>query len=212
MEDADTKSAGSTAVARECFRAAARAFQDLVSSISQPAWGSPGLGTWDVRSLVGHTSRALSTIETYLGRPAGPAELFGPADYFLSVRSADKEAVADRGRQAGEALGSDPASAILDLADRVQSLVDRTNDEVTVATAGGSMRFIDYLPTRTFELTVHSLDIAQALGQPAPADLRQPVAACCELAGALAGRLPESADLLLLITGRPRLTDGLGVV
>ena len=30
----------------------------------------PGLGEWDVRSLVGHTSRALLTVETYLASPA----------------------------------------------------------------------------------------------------------------------------------------------
>jgi len=35
-------------------------------------WDRPGLGEWDVRSLVGHTSRALLTVETYLARPARP--------------------------------------------------------------------------------------------------------------------------------------------
>ena len=33
-----------------------------------------------------------------------------------------------------------------------------------VTTAGGGMRVSDYLPTRTFELTVHCLDIARATG------------------------------------------------
>ena len=38
-------------------------------------WDAPGLGEWDVRSLVGHTSRSLLTVETYLGRPAEVVEV-----------------------------------------------------------------------------------------------------------------------------------------
>ena len=33
-------------------------------------WTRPGLGDWDVRALVGHTSRALLTVEEYAARPA----------------------------------------------------------------------------------------------------------------------------------------------
>jgi hypothetical protein len=49
------------------------------------------------------------------------------------------------------------------------------------------MTLIDYLPTRTFELTVHSLDLARALGIESLAVLGPAVSACCELAGRLAG-------------------------
>jgi hypothetical protein len=38
-------------------------------------WDRPGLGVWDVRSLVGHTSRALVTVETYLARPAAAVDI-----------------------------------------------------------------------------------------------------------------------------------------
>lgn len=206
------REAGSAAAARECFRAAAVAFSGLVSSIDGPDWTRPALGVWDLRSLVGHASRALSTIEIYLGKPAGAAEVHDPAEYFVAVRSADRQAIARRGREAGEALGEDPAGALADLSERVQVLVDRTADDTTVGTPAGSMRLVDYLPTRTFELTVHSLDIARAAELPLPNGLREPIAECCALTGVVAGRVPEAPELLLLVTGRSSLTEGLSVV
>ena len=37
-------------------------------------WERPGLGEWDIRALVGHTSRSLLTVEIYLARrPAAKA-------------------------------------------------------------------------------------------------------------------------------------------
>ena len=49
-----------------------RAFGDAAewfvatAALADGRWTEPGLGEWDVRSLVGHTSRALLTVETYL--------------------------------------------------------------------------------------------------------------------------------------------------
>jgi hypothetical protein len=74
------------------------------------------------------------------------------------------------------------------------------------------MPLVDYLPTRTFELTVHSLDLARALGVDPPEVLTPAVTACCELAGGLAGRRPHAADLLLLLTGREHLPPGLTIL
>ena len=55
---------------REAFGEAARAFAELVRSLPADSWDRPGLGKWSVRDLVGHTSRALITVETYLKQPA----------------------------------------------------------------------------------------------------------------------------------------------
>src|SRR5215469_176059 len=71
-------------------------------------WDRPGLGEWDVRALVGHTSRALVTVESYLARPAPAADVGSSADYFRATHAAAAQpAVAARGRDAGTALGSD---------------------------------------------------------------------------------------------------------
>ena len=48
---------------RETFAEAARTFVALVARIPQNRWNGPGLGEWNLRSLVGHTSRSLVTVE-----------------------------------------------------------------------------------------------------------------------------------------------------
>ena len=45
-------------------------FRWLVSRVPSDAFDQPGLGVWDVRGLIGHTSRAMSTVITYLKMPA----------------------------------------------------------------------------------------------------------------------------------------------
>ena len=83
-------------------------------------WTEPGLGEWDVRSLVGHTSRALLTVETYLASPADVVEVGSTAEYYRATRAAAAgPEVAARGVAAGEALGTDPAAAVAEIAARV---------------------------------------------------------------------------------------------
>ncbi len=58
-----------------------RAFTDAAEWFVRTAalvgdrWDRPGLGEWDVRALVGHTSRSLLTVEAYLARPADGVEV-----------------------------------------------------------------------------------------------------------------------------------------
>jgi len=130
-------------------------------------WDQPALGEWDVRALVGHTSRSFLTVETYLDRPAATVELATTADYFRATRAiAAGPAVAARGRDAGAALGSDPAAAVAEIAARVLRLLDSRDGTELVTTIAGGMRLRDYLPTRTFELAVHTADLASAIGEP----------------------------------------------
>ena len=175
-------------------------------------WDRPGLGEWDVRALVGHTSRALLTVETYLARPAAAADVACAADYFRATRAAAAgAAVAARGRDAGTALGSDPATAVAQIAARVLALIDIRDGTELVTTIAGGMRLGDYLPTRTFELAVHTADLATALGVspevPATA-AAQALAIVADLAvtDGLAG------PLLLAATGRPGLPAGFSVL
>ncbi len=171
-------------------------------------WIRPGLGEWDVRALVGHTSRSLLTVEAYLTRPAAGVELPSPADYVRATRAiATGAAVAARGRDAGVALGTDPAAAVAEIAARVLALVDTCNGTELVTTIAGGMRLSDYLPTRTFELAVHTADLATALGTrpdvPATAAVQAlQIVTDLAVADGLAG------PLLLAATGRPGLPAG----
>lgn len=205
---------------RACFAGATAGFAELAGQVRPDQWDRPALGAWDVRALAGHTSRALSTIETYLGKPGTGPVLDGPVQYFLAALTGDgpqarqriDAAVASRGIEAGAALGDDPAAAIVTLVERIGRLVGESPDDAALGVPFGRMTLAGYLPTRTFELTVHSLDLSRALAVPPPTGLAPAITACCDLAGRLAGRLPTAADLLLLLTGRPGLPDHLTVL
>lgn len=175
-------------------------------------WERPGLGEWDVRALVGHTSRSLLTVEAYLARPAPAVDVASAADYYRATRVPGADAaVAARGRDAGAGLGSDPAAAVAQIAARVLTLIDTRDGTELVTTAAGGMRLADYLPTRTFELAVHTADLAAALGVPpdvpaAAAGQALTIVADLAVADGLAG------PLLLAATGRPGLPAGFSVL
>jgi uncharacterized protein (TIGR03083 family) len=190
---------------RRAFTDAAGWFVRMVPLVGE-RWGNPGLGEWDVRALVGHTSRSFLTVETYLDRPASSVDLDSAADYVRATRSiAAGPAVAERGREAGAALGDDPAAAVRVIAERVLRLVDTRDGTELLTTVAGGMRLEDYLPTRTFELAVHTADLATALGEPLdvpPTAATQALSIITELAvtDGVAG------PLLLAATGRPGLS------
>ena len=169
-----------------------------------------------MRDLVGHASRSLTTVETYLATtaPDCATPVDSAVDYYRAVATvlAAPEAIAERGRQAGVALGDDPPSHIAELVGRVTALVAATPDDAPVATAFGPMRLVDYLPTRTFELVVHTLDLATAVGGAQPAGIAEPVRGCIVLAAEIAGFTDDPGALLLALTGRRSLPSGFSVV
>jgi uncharacterized protein (TIGR03083 family) len=195
-----------------------RAFADAAAEFVRTAavvgdrWERPGLGEWDVRALVGHTSRSLLTVESYLAQPAATVEIASAADYYAATSAmAAGPGVVARGVAAAAALGDDPATAVAEIADRVVPLVERTDPGALLTTIAGGMRLDDYLPTRTFELAVHTCDLATALGLP----LEVPATAAAQtlqLVAQLATRGGTAGALLLATTGRRRLPDGYSVL
>jgi uncharacterized protein (TIGR03083 family) len=196
---------------RAAFDAAAAWFLSSVDHVGD-RWGEPGLGEWTVRDLVGHTSRSLVTVETYLDAEPGEVTVRSALDYYLAVRAASSgPAVAERGRQAGAAMGADPPGFLAALAERVRSKVEAAADDAFVASAAGGMRLADYLPTRTFELVVHTGDLAAALGLAVdpPAEA---AASALQLAGLLVREQGATVDVLLALTGRRPLPAGFTVL
>jgi len=196
---------------RRAFTDAAMWFVDTVALVGD-RWNEPGLGVWDIRALVGHTSRSLLTVESYLARPAAAVQIPSAADYFRATRAAAADpAVAVRGRDAGAALGNDPAAAVAEIAARVLPIVGAHNGTELVTTIAGGMRLRDYLPTRTFELTVHTADLATALGP--PLDIPAIAAAqALHIVADLAVADGLAGPLLLAATGRPGLPEGFSVL
>lgn len=189
---------------RSTYRTAARAFADLVDDVPDRAWSLPALGVWDVRALVGHTCRALTRVVDYLDRPADTIACTTAAEYFVTALGRADERlhadVAERGVAAGNALGDDPAAAVRRQLAAVEDALGRADDPV-VSTFAGGMRLGVYLETRVFELTVHTLDLADALDRDPdlPPEALELTLHTLLAVGVLAGRAPE---VIRLLTGR----------
>ncbi len=201
--------------AARTYSGAAHAFCELARRIPPDAWDGPGLGDWDLRSLVGHASRSFVTVSSYLRTTAAREDVTDAVDYY--VRMHDYAAhlgaadVAERGRQAGRDLGDDPATALTELMVRALHDVAAAGDPVIEVIGGLGIRLSGYLPTRTFELAVHGLDVARAAGLTfdLPAEVLAEVTA---LAARIAVGLGDGEAVLLALTGREPLPPGFSAV
>ena len=195
------------------FSTAASAVADVVAQIPHRGWDGPGLGEWTLRDLVGHTSRSLVTVIDYLARPVAQEDIPSASAYLTAISGSgfDAAAVTERGRQAGRDLGEDPAARFSHLVDEAVRVAEGTDPDLVVHTIVGGMRVAAYLPTRTFELCVHGLDIAAATG--VPVDLPAPaLEEACALGAMAAAQRGFGPSLLLAMTGRSGLPQGFSVV
>jgi uncharacterized protein (TIGR03083 family) len=197
------------------FESAARSFADLVRRIPDTAWEGPGLGDWDLRALVGHTSRSLITVSAYLETPAEREDVTTPQAYYTRIvdyaSNAGAEAITERGRQAGRDLGADPVAAIGGLIEKAMADIATAGNPLIQVIGGLGIRLHTYLPTRTFELAVHSLDIARATALPfdLPPDVLEEAAL---LAARVAVETGRGDTLLMSLTGRDTLPPGFSIV
>ncbi len=197
------------------FESAARAFAGLVGRIPEDAWDGPGLGDWDLRALVGHTSRSLVTVSTYLQTSAEREDVATPQEYYARITdymsNAGAEAITERGRQAGRDLGTDPVRAIDEMVDRVMGEIEATGDPLIEVIGGLGIRLHTYLPTRVFELAVHGLDIARATGlsYELPTDV---LGAATVLAAKIGVETGRGDTVLMSLTGRETLPSSFSVV
>ena len=198
----------------EKFSSAADAFVNVVRGIKPDTWETHGLGVWSVRSLVGHTARALITVCDYLELdPASQVDMETAGDYYgqIYLVYTNPEAIAQRGVQAGIALGDNPIEAIETLKKRALDLISAQDATRLVSLGGMGIPLDEYLKTRVFELVVHSIDIARATGQEAhfASDLIEESAA---LAAGIAARKGDGEQVLMALTGREQLPEGFSVV
>ncbi|KAA0109185.1 maleylpyruvate isomerase family mycothiol-dependent enzyme [Mycolicibacterium sp. P1-5] len=195
----------------ETFRRAGDHAVAVATQVRPDQWEAPGLGTWTVRTLVGHIGRSFTTVVDYSARAADRLEVSDSADYYLVIAPmmTDPAQIDARAVQAGLALGEHPLDALRDLQHRAATALD-TADRVIQTIAGG-MRLSDYLPTRIFELGVHSIDLARAIG--VPEDLPPEVAdSILALSVDVARRRGDSQALLCALTGRGPLAAGYSIV
>lgn len=204
----------------ERYLAAAQVFADLVSQVPDQMWESPGLGVWSLRELVGHTSTAaLSGVLTTLDKPAQTIVIASPEAYYAIGRTLDPSVYAAAVAAAytasasthAEALGIDPASAVRALVKDVAIRLNSADGEQLVQSAAGGMQLSAWLATRTFELTVHTLDIAAATGIAATSTLKA-LADAASLAARIAATVGTGETVLRALTGRGTLPNGFSVL
>jgi uncharacterized protein (TIGR03083 family) len=200
------------------FIRSAESFLTLLGQIRPEQWELPGIGNWNVRSLAGHTARAIVTVENYLANETAERATIPTAEaYYVAIAAgttdaADAAAVDARGVEAGKRLGSDPVAWVSAALARVRDLLGAQPPDRIVTVIGGlTIPLSEYLRTRSFELVVHSIDLSRATGIPSGLPEEALGAAAVLAAGAAVSR-GQGEDLLLTLTGRVSLPDGFSVV
>ncbi len=198
---------------RDTYLEAGEYFASVVDQVDIDGWDEPALGEWCVRDLAGHTYRAFTTVLSYSAAPGDKVEIERPVDYFLKVvgGNVDHKQVAELGRGAGLEIIDDPRMMVRGFAMYVKNKLDELGDDHIMGTIVGGMRLIDYLPTRTFELIIHTMDLAKAVG----VDSKPPekgMTATLEILGQIALYRGQASDLVLAATGRGGLPTGFSVL
>ena len=198
---------------RETYLEAGDYFVSIVDSIEIDAFDAPALGEWCVRDLVGHTYRSFTTVLSYSAVPSDKVDFERPVDYFLRLLSSDVNHghIAERGRAAGLEIIEDPKMMVRGFAMYVKNKLEELSDDHIMGTLTGGMRLIDYLPTRTFELIIHTMDLTNALGAESSPP-RRGMETTLQMIGQLALNRGYAQDLIFSSTGRDGLARGFTVL
>jgi uncharacterized protein (TIGR03083 family) len=193
---------------RPVFATAARSLASVVHRIRPEQWDLHGLGEWDVRSLVGHALRGVTTAPMYLATPAEEISVHSVADYFRFAQSAPElhKGVAERGRAAGIELGDDPPAVVDAAVEESVAVVSDTPLDATLTLPWGTMRLREYLATRVIEVTVHTDDICRAIGIDHVASPDEASLVLEALVSAAGTR--DGMSMIRAVLGRDSLPDG----
>ncbi len=208
---------------QETYLSAARAFADLVERVPEEAWGRRCLGVWSLREVTAHASTAalssvLSVLKVLAQQATSGKTITSPEGYYALAKTVDPDvyraavqAATEGARSDATALGDQPAKAVRRLVEQVDAALATISDDPVVESAAGGMRLYAWLPTRTFELAVHSLDIATSAA--ISADLPETVLAdATALAARIAAASGDATTVLRALTGRGPLPDCFSVV
>ena len=196
-------------MSKSAYRQAVAFFMDVAARVRPDQWDAPALGEWSVRDLVGHASRSITRVEEFGSRRASAVDVpSAPAHFRQSLGRPNANAqVAERGREAGRTLGGDPLAAMREDWARAEQVMDATPVDEVIAYDNGGILFADYLETRVFELSIHALDLANAIGVEAEPP-REALAVALRTLADLALESGRGAQLALAATGRGPLPDG----
>ncbi|WP_305786483.1 maleylpyruvate isomerase N-terminal domain-containing protein [Symbioplanes lichenis] len=204
---------------RWAYKSAVATFTDLVYRVPEDRWDGPGLGEWTLRELTGHVvGSALREVPRALGGPAATVDVASPEGYWAFAQAAPAEVVAavraaatEDARKTAAEFGVSPAAGVAEYARAATQALSAAGDADVVLTAVGGMRVREWIPTRTFELVVHGLDVAAAAG--AEVEFAEEVLAAVTLQAArVAATSKEKTLVLRALTGRATLPPDFSVV
>jgi hypothetical protein len=206
-----------SAALRTAFDQLGEQYIDFVRSISNEALTMPGLDDWTVRELLGHALRAFSTAAQYLdATPASNFRMHTAGEYYRTAFASNPmihAEVAERGRQAGAALGSADAG-IAEIAEIVEvtiraacARVGAADDDADVNTFVGQIRLMPYLSTRIVEAGVHLLDLQRAVGARVGLD-----AVSAQIIVLTLTETGDVTQVILMLTGRSDVPSGFNVL
>ena len=198
---------------RETYLEAGEYFASIVDRVDIDGWEGPALGEWCIRDLAGHTYRSFTTVLSYSLKSADTVDLQRPVDYFREVQKtlADPKHVAEHGRAAGLEIIDDPRMMVRGFAMYVKNKLEELSGDFILGSPFGGIRLIDYLPTRTVELIIHTMDLAKSVGvvsDPPEAGME----ATIDIIGQMALSRGYASDLILSVTGRGQLPAGFSVL
>ena len=185
------------------YRQAVASFIEVLEQVRPEQWDLPALGEWNVRELAGHTARSLAAVIEFAATTAEEVAVDSPAAYYRAALAAPgiNQQVAERGHAAGAALGPDPLAVVRPAAERALATLGSVPNDARWTVNVGGMWAADYMPSRVMELTIHTLDLAQAIGYPVQPG-REALSVVLHLLAELALDSPQGGALALVATGR----------
>jgi uncharacterized protein (TIGR03083 family) len=196
------------------FSRSAGSFLEVLGQVRDDQWELPGLGVWSVRSLAGHTARAILTVENYLAQEEPDEISIASAEaYYASVypQIGGAEGIAARGVEAGVWLGDDPVAQVAAALSRARALIDAQPANRLVSIGGMGIQLQEYLRTRVLELVVHTIDLSHATGI-AHSLTDEAISTTLHLATTTAADHGDGETVLMALTGRAPLPEGFSVV
>jgi Mycothiol maleylpyruvate isomerase N-terminal domain len=146
---------------RAAFQRQSAEFLDLVDATPDLAVPTP-LDGWDCAVLIGHVSTAIEALWRWRGDPPDGAVELDRVDWWDGVDPTGIDTFAQR--YAAKRTHGELRELIASSIDRADQLLAEASSDWTLVAPGGIAwtRLDEALATRTFELTVHGLDLATA--------------------------------------------------
>lgn len=189
---------------RTAFDEQSTVFGALVSRVDDLA-APTELDGWDVAVLVGHASTAVEALWRWRGVPSDGAVEIDSVSWWDAVDAGVNDDFAQRyaAKRTHRQLRDTLAAAIA----RASGLLPDVEPDACLVAPGGAAwsRFDQALATRIFELTVHGVDLARAVDDPAAMAPAAVAVAGRILDARLPGDRPDEltgVDWLLAATGR----------